>query len=403
MVKNNKHSDGNFPELRLNLTQGGEVFMPKKLEEIKQTKTLQLSLFELLTENDVLTEEGNRQLRVGKNYSQTIELYDFMPRFVWKHQADLRKNYNGLLPALVRDFECRGVPFRLTLAPATLVNSKGESISHYPGADEDILETVLRKIYLDGNPKLFDGQPGLVFTVNQLRKEMKAQGHTRSHNQILESLLILKGSQINVQNLENGTKLLFNTVDILSYNEKNAGDTPCYLIFSKLLADALDQLYFRRMNYKQVVQYKSPIARLLHRRISHHFTQANEELHYTVNLSTLLRDFGLEYPTVAKAIYNFKLAVEEIKEAGVIKEFKPDPIVSTKDRRKIEDYYLQITPTKNFSFEMRNSNLVRQNVEKIVEQLGEETLTKPAQKRPQPSIFPDSLHEKSPQDKKNKG
>jgi hypothetical protein len=175
--------------------------MPKKFELIKQTKPIQLSLFELLTETDVLTDDGNKQLKKGKNYSQTIELYDFMPRFVFGHQADLRKNFNGLLPAMVREFECRGVPFKLTLTPATIIQSNGESIAHYPGADEDILEMVLRKMYIEDNPKLYDGQPGMTFTVNSIRKELKKQGKTRSHTQIIESLLILKGSQISCQNL----------------------------------------------------------------------------------------------------------------------------------------------------------------------------------------------------------
>jgi len=101
----------------------------KKFELIKQTKPIQLSLFEILTETDVLTEDGNKQLQKGKNYSQTIELYDFMPRFVFGHQADLRRNFNGLLPAMVRDFECRGIPFKLTLTPATLVQPNGESLA----------------------------------------------------------------------------------------------------------------------------------------------------------------------------------------------------------------------------------------------------------------------------------
>ncbi|HQU85971.1 MAG TPA: hypothetical protein PKY59_22785, partial [Pyrinomonadaceae bacterium] len=143
--------------------------MAKKFELIKQTKPIQLSLFEILTETDVLTEDGSKQLKKGKNYSQTIELYDFMPRFVFGHQADLRRNFNGLLPAMVRDFECRGVPFRLTLTPATLVQPNGDSVAHYPGADEDILEMVLRKMYIEDNPRLFDGQPGMTFTVNSIR------------------------------------------------------------------------------------------------------------------------------------------------------------------------------------------------------------------------------------------
>ena len=341
--------------------------MAKKFELIKQTKPIQLSLFEILTETDVLTEDGNKQLQKGKNYSQTIELYDFMPRFVFGHQADLRRNFNGLLPAMVRDFECRGIPFKLTLTPATIVQPSGKSVAYYLGADEDILEVVLRKMYLEDNPKLYDGQPGMTFTVNRIRKELKKQGRTRSHTQVIESLLILKGSQISCQNLETKTTVIFNPIDVLSFRKDEDSDTPCYLIFSNIVAEALDNLYFRRFNYKKVVGYKSNIARLLHRRISHHFTQSNPNLSYSVNFSTLLRDFGLEYPSLAKAFIKLKEALQEMKDANVIQEFSCEGICNSDDSRKIDDYFLRIIPTKAFSFEVKNSNDVRNNILGILE------------------------------------
>lgn len=381
-------------ELKLELGRESKI-VPKKLHQINQTKPFQLSLFELLTETDVLTEGGSRQVSKGRNYSQTIELYDFMPRFVYSHQADVRRNYNGLLPPLVRDFESRGAKFRLTLAPAAFVRKTGESISFYPGSDEDIVEMVLRKIYLEGDTKLFDGQPGMVFTINQIRREMKEQGHTRSHRQVLESLLILKGSQINCQNLETGTNLVFNPIDVLSYNEKNSGDEPCYLIFSRLVAEALNRMYFRRYNYRQVVRYKSNVARLLHRRISHHFTQANEEISYSVYLSTLLRDFGLEYATLAKAYQHFKKGIGEMKEANVVLDFVAAPVMSQHDKRKIDDYHLEITMTKTFSFEVKNSNVIRQNVGRLSDAMGGEKSSAFSEKKKIPSIFPASLDKKS--------
>lgn len=345
--------------------------MPKKFELIKQTKPLQLSLFELLTETDILTEDGSKQLKRGKNYSQTIELYDFMPRFVFGHQAELRKSYNGLLPALVRDFECRGTPFKLTLTPAIIVQPNGDSISYYPGADEDILEIVLRKMYLEDNPKLYDGQPGMTFTVSKIRRELKKQGRTRSHTQVIESLMILKGSQISCQNLATKTTMIFNPIDVLSFRKTDQEDIPCYLIFSNVVAEALDNLYFRRFNYKKVVSYKSVIARLLHRRISHHFTQSNPKLTYAVNFSTLLRDFGLEYPTLAKAFIKLKETLVEMKEANVIQEFTCEPIRGSKDARKIEDYFVKITPTQAFSFEVKNSNDIRSNISRLSENSAE--------------------------------
>ncbi len=375
--------------------------MPKKFELIKQTKPLQLSLFELLTETDVLTEDGDKQLKRGKNYSQTIELYDFMPRFVFGHQADLRKDYNGLLPGLVRDFECRGVPFKLTLTPATIVQQNGKSISYYPGTDEDILEIVLRKMYLEDNPKLYDGQPGMTFTVNRIRRELKKQGRTRSHTQVIESLMILKGSQISCQNLVTKTTMIFNPIDVLSFRKRDDADadTPCYLIFSNIVAEALDNLYFRRFNYKKVVSYKSVIARLLHRRISHHFTQSNPKLTYSVNFSTLLRDFGLEYPTLAKAFVKLKEALKEMEDANVIQEFTCEPIRNSRDARKIEDYFVKITPTQAFSFEVKNSNEVRINISRISED--SEDLNQKSSKKTKEttSFFPKPVKGKTTQDK----
>lgn len=354
---------------------GEEIFIvPKKLSEIKKTQPLQLNLFEMLTETDVLTDDGNKQFLKNGKYSQTIELYDFMPRFVWGHQEDKRKDYNGLLPGLVREFECRGVPFRLTLTPATLVGKDGKSYASYPGGDEDILEIILRKLYLESSPQFFDGKPGMTFTINQIRRELKKQGKSRSHYEVIDSLLILRRSGISCQNKITKRVTEFNPIDVLSFSEKSSsGDEDCYLIFSDIVAKALENLYFRRFNYQQVIAYKSNIARLLHRRISHHFTQANEEVEYTINFSTLLRDFGLEYPTLSKAYISFKKAIDEMIASNVIKECKAEAIISASDSRKIEDYFLKIIPTKKFSFEMSNANEVTKNIGKIYNSLQDKT------------------------------
>lgn len=415
MTKNNNSESIKNPEFRLQLMpKGNEV--AKKLSEIEQTKPFQASLFEMLTETDVLTVEGSRNEIPGRNnYSQTIELYDFMPRFVWSHQADIRKEYNGLLPALVRDFQCRGTRFRLTLAPATLIK-EGKSIGYYPGLDEDILEIVLRKMYVDRDPKFFDGSPGMIFTIRGLRKELKEQGHSRSHYQVIDSLRILKGAQINCQNLANGKETLFNAIDVLSFgNSDESGevgaDEPCYLIFSSLLAKALKNLYFRRFNYKKVVSYKTKEARLLHRRLSHNFSQSNENVPYSVNLTTLIRDFGLKYENLTKAGIAFKKAFKELRNANVIQPVIPanenekeklvlmDKIVSASNTRKVEDYFLTIKTTKAFSFEASNSNVIKNKIEELAEQVIEPEEKKQIQKKAKNSIFP-TVNKNSTKDKK---
>lgn len=371
MLRNYSSESPKISELNLELI-AEKRKMPKDLNQIKKTKPLQLSLFELLTETDVLTDEGKRELKRGRNYSQTLELIDFMPRFVWGHQKDLRKDYNGLLPVLQRDFESRGTKYRLNLKAATILAGDGKSIAYYPSADEDLLEVVLRKMYLD-DPQYFDGLPGMTFTIKQIQDEMKSQGHTRSYQDIKHSLVILSESSIECQNLDTDAQIFFRVISTLYFSKSKSPDAPCYLIFSKPYAEALEGLYFRRVNYKQVVRYKNNFARLLHRRISHHYTQANNKLDYTVYLTTLVRDFGLQYQNLTKARYDLEKALIEMVEAGVIEKFDPEitfsKVIDPRNTRKIEDYFLTIKMSNNFSFDSSNSNTVTNVVKETAQKL----------------------------------
>lgn len=156
--------------------------------------------------------------------------------------------------------------------------------------------------------------------------------------------------------------------------------------FSRGLSRRLSKVCIpERYNYQEFIGYKSHIARLLHRRLSHHFKHTNENVAYTVNPSTLLRDFGLEYPALATAIFKFKKAIEEMKRAEIIQNFKTEIIVSASDSRKIEDYFLTIVPTQTFSFEMSASNTVQNKVAHLADSLKQEISLKTKKRR---SIFP---------------
>lgn len=357
-MKKTTKIEKDFPEVLEYQTGQTDSEKTDEIMKIIKTKPWQLSLFELLTENDVLTDDESAQ-KFGKNYSQTIELYDFMPRFFWEQQADLRREYKGLLPNLVREFECRGVAFQLTLGAATITDQEGKSRSFYPCKSEDILETVLRKMFLDSNPQFYNGKPGLPFTISQIRKELRKQGHSRSHDEILQSLLILRGSEISVTNLATKQTVVFSPISYLNYNRNNKGNEPSYLIFSDFIADGIKALYFRRLNYKKVISYKSNIARLLHRRLSHHFTQANESLSYNIYVTTLIRDFGLSAKELKRHRADFTTALEEMINLNVVKEFKITKVMAS---GVLTDYHLEIMPTKAFSFEVSNTNTITKNV-----------------------------------------
>src|SRR5262249_43020773 len=111
----------------------------KRLEEYAVSRPEQLSLFELIGEPN-------------KPYSNTIELYDFMPKFFWgkAEREKAVKSKREVLPTLERPFECRGVRYMLRVEPANIKSKDGIDRDHYPSKREEIVEAVLRKLAAEG-------------------------------------------------------------------------------------------------------------------------------------------------------------------------------------------------------------------------------------------------------------
>ncbi len=63
----------------------------KTFDQLEASKPLQLTLFDLEQDED--------------SYSQSIELYDFIPKYVW---GKVERVNGKFLDTLKREFECRG-------------------------------------------------------------------------------------------------------------------------------------------------------------------------------------------------------------------------------------------------------------------------------------------------------
>lgn len=73
----------------------------KNFEQYDQTKPLQMTLFKLDSKD--------------RDYSQTVELYDFIPKYNWGKSKRIEGEF---LRTIKREFECRGRRYHLTLMPA---------------------------------------------------------------------------------------------------------------------------------------------------------------------------------------------------------------------------------------------------------------------------------------------
>ncbi len=76
----------------------------KKFEELEETKPKQMMLFQFIEDSEEQLSSSD-QAKYRK-YSQSIELYDFMPKYFW---GKAKRDENGTLPILVREFSCREV------------------------------------------------------------------------------------------------------------------------------------------------------------------------------------------------------------------------------------------------------------------------------------------------------
>lgn len=312
---------------------------PKKFLEYRHSKPFQLTLFDLL-ENE-------------KEFSHTIELYDFMPKYVWGKVERVGGVY---LPRLEREFECRGKKYFLTLFPASIEDKNGNEKYHYPAKREEIVEDALRKLMADGQGVFLDGEVGVSFTLYRLQKELQDNGHTYSRQQIKDALEVLAKTNIELKSESGTIEFIFHPIEAIGFNGENE-ETQTFVKFSPLVTKSIKERSFRLFNYQKVMSYKSVIARQLHKRMAHHYTQASLTEFYTLMLTTVIRDFGLTRRKQLKDnLRETEEALAELKEKNVIINYQSDKIIERNPRVRLTDVKFTLQPHFDFVNEMKRAN-----------------------------------------------
>ncbi len=329
------------------LVRGKDSREVEKFEDYTPSKPQQLDLFELLGLHN-------------KPYSNTIELYDFMPKYYWA-----MRNRKDVPRALEREFECRGISYKLTVTPARIKGKDGVFRDHYPGKREELVEDALRKLAAEGQGVFLSDDRGeaasVRFTLYELRKELEERGHGYNLNEIRESLQICKRTNL-IVTTEDGSAVLesniFETLGLQTREDwKGAGKkTRCFVRFNPLVTRGIKSGAFRRLNYDKAMAY-GLIARQLFKRLSHHYTQANLVNRYTVMLTTLIRDFGLtHYKQLRDNLREMQAALEEMKGKGDLLLYEIHPVVDSKQRNKLIDAKIVLTTAPGFNADALEAN-----------------------------------------------
>lgn len=335
----------------------------KRLEQYQQAQPDQLALFQEI-------------LDAGEAYSNTIALYDFIPKYFHGNATRINGQF---LPTLERQFPYKDaitgeeVKYTVQIFPARIKNGKGEEKDYYPGEREEFVEDALRKLACDRTRGYFlDDEAGVVFTLYELQEELQKNGHTYNLNQIKEALLICArtGVELYVASGDGKSTLelsssLFDTVGLATRDDwKGHGkEARCFVRFNWLVTQCIKNGTFRPINYEKSMRLKKVIARHLFKRMSHHYTQASLDKPYTILLSTVIRLFGLtSYKDTRNNWRQLKEALEELKTADVVLSYEQVNVYDEKRKNKIADVKITIKPDPRFTGEMRKFNAINRDM-----------------------------------------
>lgn len=341
-----------------NETPQSEEAAAKNLSEYKRSDPFQMNLFEFIQPRE-------------KHYSNTIELYDFMPKYHW---GKVERINDTFLRSLDRTFECRGVRYKIEIRPARLKDKEGNEREYFPSKREELIEDALRRFATAGQGLFLDDAAGVTFTLYQLQQELKRSGHSYSTTQIKESLQICAGTTIIVSGGDGATVFvssIFETLGLQTREDwKDTGQkSKAFVRFNILVTQSIKSGTFRQLNYDKAMCYKSIIARQLHKRMSHHYIQASISQPYHITLSTIIRDFGLtEYDTPKHNLRNVCKALEEMKKSEVLLSYKVEEVLDVQSRNKMINAKIILTPHPIFAGEVMQANRRHGQLIKTIEE-----------------------------------
>ena len=314
---------------------------------LKRTNPEQLSLFQAFVPDE-------------DKYSNTIELYDAIPKYYpIKHMGPLRIQ-GTFLPNLTRNFEHRGEPFTLTIRPARISYKNGSIREFYPSFREELVEEALRKIACDRLNGIFlDEQAGVQFTLYELQKELTIRKHAVNLPDLVESLKICNLASLTLE--KDGVALIqssiFPVLLLASKGDwlKNPKQTRCYVQFNPLITASINHISYRQYDYMTYMSYTHRLARWLHKRLAHNYIQASLMDLYHINMSTIIRDSGAYLaPRGDNRPREIETALNELKSKQVLMNFKK--AIQRGLRNAIVDITYTLYPDLSFIQEVKKAN-----------------------------------------------
>lgn len=318
----------------------------KDLKDYVQTEPLQLRLFDLSKQN-------------SDKYSNTIEMYDSMPKYHFGGVEREKGKTTEALPVISRDFVYRNKSFKISISPAAIVDEKsGKTISYYPSQREELVEDVIRKIAANKRKRgiYLDEDMAVRFTYYEIEQELLKIGHGYSKAQIKQAIEVCSRTIIEITSKDGNqvsqTSPLFPFV--AKESKEMGGQERVIVMFHPLVTKSVDSGTYRTINYDRLMKLKMPLARWLHKHISHIFTQATETNPYKIKLSTIVTNSGMKsYEKISHTIIQVKKALDELIKWNTVAKYHSEP---HKEKNKILDMTFLLFMSEEFVADVKKGN-----------------------------------------------
>ena len=320
-----------------------------KLEKINPDKSVQLNMFELLDPSH-------------KDYSNSIELYDTMPKYhIGGVEREKGKKVESL-PILTREFIHRSKHYKIDIAPAPIVDKKsGKTIYYYASQREELVEDALRKIATTGRVREFvdknEIKVGVIFSYYEVQQELEKMGHGYSIAEIKIAIEILSKAVIEVTSKDDEISITNNFFTSVGKETKEMGGKErVVVIFHSLVSKSINSGNYRLFNYDKHMRLKMQLSRWLHKRISHMFLQATITNPYEIKLSTIVRDSGMkEYKTISERARQVEKSLNELMkpEVNIISKWKK---AIENEKNKILDVKYSLYMSESFVSDTKKAN-----------------------------------------------
>ncbi len=301
----------------------------------------------------------------NSQYSNLIDIYDMLP----KYTPFDRKSTDLAQAERVRECRLGNISYKVIIRPAIMRDEeRNQNILIYPGEREELIEFALRKFAVEGQAKLNGEEIGVSFTLYQLQNELKKRKHSYSFGEIREGLLVLRGATLECYSADGSTVIssgFFSTVALTTREDwKKNGKSNCIAIFNPLVTRSVMTMSWRPYNYIVNMAMNSPLARFLHKKMSHNYRQASVDVPYSFHLVRFLAESerGLS-KRMSENVRAMKNALEHGIKHKVIQKYDFDKI---QDGKAILDVKITIYPHQDFVNDIIAANKeMKQNHQKL--------------------------------------